>query len=246
MTHSFDTAIARQCGSILEAVILRHIEFWLRKNIANERHIHDGKVWTYSSINALCELFPEATAKQIRSAMEKLERNGYIQVGFYNSVPTDRTKWYTLTDKYFSICPDGQMELPKWANGITQTGECIYKDTYIKHIDINKDIIKSDDDFEKFWDMYDRKVAKPQCERMWSRLTKEQRAEIFERLPAYIAATPDKQYRMHPATYINPANRRWQDEIIARKNENITRNNEGDGNVNRNTVPNPIYDRSGF
>lgn len=36
--------------------------------------------------------------------------------------------------------------------------------------------------------------------------------EIFATLPNYIAATPDKQYRKNPDTYLN--NKSWQDEIL--------------------------------
>ena len=118
------------------------------------------------------------------------------------------------------IDDDGELSLLPTDNQVccspTNSSVAHQQTNIIKDNIVNKDIIKGDDDFEKFWTMYDRKVAKPHCQRMWAKLTKAQKAEIFERLPAYIAATPDKQYRMHPATYINPANKRWQDEIINR------------------------------
>lgn len=67
--------------------------------------------------------------------------------------------------------------------------------------------------FDTFWQLYDYKKAKPQAQKMWNRLTKAQQQEVIHSLPAYIASTPDKQYRMHPATYLNPNNERWKDEI---------------------------------
>lgn len=118
------------------------------------------------------------------------------------------------------IDDDGELSLTLANNQVccspTNSSVAHQQSNIIKDNIVNIDIINGDDDFEKFWDMYDRKVAKPHCQRMWAKLTKSDKAEIFERLPAYIAATPDKQYRMHPATYINPANKRWQDEIIDR------------------------------
>lgn len=110
----------------------------------------------------------------------------------------------------------------------TDNLSCTNRTNIINKEDNNKeiDIIKGDDEFEKFWNMYDRKVARPHCERMWAKLTKAQKAEIFERLPAYIQATPDKQFRMHPATYINPANKRWQDEIIQHEQSTINRGSD--------------------
>lgn len=87
----------------------------------------------------------------------------------------------------------------------------------INNKELNNGVIKArDEEFEKFWNLYDRKVGREQCIRMWGRLTKKDKEEILTKLPAYIQSTPDKQFRMHPATYINPANKRWQDEIISR------------------------------
>ena len=39
-----------------------------------------------------------------------------------------------------------------------------------------------------------------------------ERQEIFEALPAYIAATPDLIYRKNPQTWLN--GKHWKDEII--------------------------------
>lgn len=74
--------------------------------------------------------------------------------------------------------------------------------------------------FEDFWNKYDYKKAKPQALRMWKKLSLVQRMEVWDSLDAYLATTPDKQYRMHPATYINPANERWKDELTIRNNNN--------------------------
>lgn len=72
----------------------------------------------------------------------------------------------------------------------------------------------ADDEFEKFWKLYDKKVERTKCERLWSKLSKADKQKIFERLPEYIQNTPDKQYRKNPSTYLNPREKRWLDEII--------------------------------
>ena len=86
-------------SSINAAVLLWHIRFWVAKNKANEKHFYDGRYWTYNSVKAFSELFPEFTKSQISIALKKLEDCGAIVTGNYNSSPYDRTKWYALADE---------------------------------------------------------------------------------------------------------------------------------------------------
>ena len=116
--HSFDPMIAKQVG-VNAAVIYQNILWWAEKNAANGKHEHDGLWWTYNSITAFEELFPYMTAKQIRTALTKLEDDGLVAVGCYNKSQYDRTKWYS------PICPTGQMDLPIGANGFDQKGRPI-------------------------------------------------------------------------------------------------------------------------
>lgn len=103
--HSFSKTIARKCG-ILAAVIYQHIAFWVEKNAANERHAHEGRYWTYSSIAAFGKIFDYASPKQIRNAIDKLIDAGLVITGDFNQNRYDRTKWYTTTDDS-SIAPLG-------------------------------------------------------------------------------------------------------------------------------------------
>ena len=66
--------------------------------------------------------------------------------------------------------------------------------------------------FENFWNLYDKKEDKINCERKWSALTNKERTECIAKLPAYVNSTPDKQFRKNPATYLN--NKSWENEII--------------------------------
>ena len=49
----------------------------------------------------------------------------------------------------------------------------------------------------------------------------------MEHLPHYIKSTPDKQYRKHPATYLN--NQGWFDEIVISQNGAIDFDLDGTG-----------------
>lgn len=124
MQHHFDVDLAEKYG-ILEAVLLDNFCFWTVKNAANEVHIHDGRVWTYNSVKAFCEMMPYASPKQIRRALSHLEEDGLIVTGNFNNSPYDRTKWYALTDKAFFECHLGNFDLPSRANGEAEKGKPI-------------------------------------------------------------------------------------------------------------------------
>lgn len=72
----------------------------------------------------------------------------------------------------------------------------------------------SDPNFERFWDAYDLKTGRAAAWRAWRRL--ELSAALIDRIlgavPPYVAATPDKQFRKHPATWLN--GKCWDDEVI--------------------------------
>lgn len=116
--HSFDPDVAAKVG-LNAAVIYQNILWWAEKNAANGKHHHDGLWWTYNSISAFSDLFPYLTAKQIRTALDKLEQEGLIASGCFNKSSYDRTKWYAPT------CPIGNSDLPKKANEVAQNGKPI-------------------------------------------------------------------------------------------------------------------------
>lgn len=141
MTHSFDVDIAKKYG-VQEAIFVQNLYFWISKNKANGRHFHDGRHWTFNSINAWIELFPYFSKRQVERILKSLEDSGAILTGNYNASAYDRTKWYALTDDILSllesdkkencISQNGKMDLSERVNRNTQTVEPIP--------DINTDI----------------------------------------------------------------------------------------------------------
>ena len=124
MIHVFDTDVAKEYG-VNAAIILQNIAYWIMQNEANETNFYDGRYWTFNSKRAYGELFPYMTAKQIRTALEKLIEDGVLVTGNYNKLAYDRTAWYALTEKGKSICRIGQMEYPKKANALPPEGKPI-------------------------------------------------------------------------------------------------------------------------
>ena len=83
-----------------------------------------------------------------------------------------------------------------------------------KDTDTDTDTEKDNDKkttFVRFWNLYDKKVSRDKCEKIWAKLSEKDIEKIFETLPAFIASIKDKQFQPHPATYLNQ--KRWNDEI---------------------------------
>ena len=70
----------------------------------------------------------------------------------------------------------------------------------------------TNDRFAEFWDLYGKKTDSAKCKTKFARLTKTEIELLFEKLPAYIKSTPDKQYRKNPITWLN--GKCWNDEIM--------------------------------
>lgn len=131
--HCIDKGAAKQCG-VNGALLLWNFRYWIDENIANNRNFHDGRYWTYQSMDALCKTFDYLTVNQIRTAIDKLEKGGYIVKGNYNKSSYDRTTWYSITEAGYavfsdfratnapaeepnSICEETQMEAGNSTNG---------------------------------------------------------------------------------------------------------------------------------
>ena len=145
--HSFNHTAAIVFG-VEEAVLLNNIIFWLKKNQANKKHQHDGRTWTYNSMEAFSNQFRYLSFKQIRRCLDKLVSMGVLVKGNYNKVRYDKTTWYAVENEsildsdYYdfeawhnerkSLCPNGQtispngqLEKPKRAIRKAQTGKPI-------------------------------------------------------------------------------------------------------------------------
>ena len=121
MTYQFDTDIAALYG-VDESIMIANLQFWIRKNEANGKHFHDGRFWTYNSIEAFTKLFPFWTARQIRRILKSLEEKGVIVTGNYNTSAYDRTTWYAFGDSFLQ---KGQKHFTETSNGNDQSGKSV-------------------------------------------------------------------------------------------------------------------------
>ncbi len=103
-THSFNVGIATDYSPNM-ALWIGHLAFWTEKNFAHEKHIHDGLVWCFDTLDAICEYFPYFTRRQIETIINNSIQEGLVKRGNYNHTEYDRTCWYALTPKAYVYFP---------------------------------------------------------------------------------------------------------------------------------------------
>jgi len=130
MEHLFNVELAKQYG-VNAAIVIRHLQFWVIKNKSNEKHLHDGRTWTYCSIQAFTKIFPYWTTRQLRTVLDGLIDSGIILKGQYSPKGYDQTTWYAFQDeKTFVnsdkwICQFRQMDRSKLTNGLVRSDKPI-------------------------------------------------------------------------------------------------------------------------
>ncbi len=157
MNHSFDIEIASKYG-ILEAILLQDIYFWVKRNKENNINFHEGKYWTYNSIRAFSEMYPYASQKQIRTALNHLRKEGFLETGSFGENKFNHSLWYTITPEGLRVlafahkgesicdqeetticpqgqqtddfvCPDGEPDVPTGASDLYSNEIYIYSST---------------------------------------------------------------------------------------------------------------------
>ena len=90
-----DKKIAKAIG-LNQAMILQQVHYWLELNKKNKRNFHEGRHWTYNTINEWQEEFPFWSRETVKRAFNKLRELGLILVGNFNIYKMDRTLWYSI------------------------------------------------------------------------------------------------------------------------------------------------------
>ena len=136
MKHCFNVAIASDVG-VNAAIVFERMAFWIGHNKKAGKNFKDETFWTYNTIEEIAAQFDYLSAKQCRTAIDKLIQSEYIKTGNFNRHGYDRTRWYALTEKGESVILKSKKVVPLKANGKASEGETIpiKKQIKIKGID---------------------------------------------------------------------------------------------------------------
>lgn len=122
LTYQFKVQDAIDYKSSDIATLLSNFRFWLYKNLANEKNIRDGRVWTFNSIKAYQALFPWLSKGKIERILNKLTESGKLIKSNFNEKGYDRTTWYSLNEPDFVVKTD-ETELQPTDSLISQKQE---------------------------------------------------------------------------------------------------------------------------
>ena len=171
--------------------------------IAN--HLGDQGAWP--SISTLAR-YANASERSVKRDIQELVELGELKVELQNAP----TKTQYKTNLYWiTILPgvtDSASGVTDWVSrgdssgksGVTPVG------TQNINITIKEPSLKSDlESFDKFWNLYPKRVAKADALKAWKQATKKKTAgELIELAKAYSESKlPDQQYIPYPASWLN-------------------------------------------
>jgi hypothetical protein len=90
--------------------------------------------------------------------------------------------------------------------------EHVSNTTKVNKTKVNESKLNNTEDFEFFWETYNKKVDRVKCEKVWNKLTLDEINKITLSVKKYVDANPDSQFRKNPLTYLN--GKCFNDEIV--------------------------------
>jgi len=109
--HSFNIELAEKYG-MAEAVLIHHFQHWVTFNQRLKRNLHEGRTWTYQTLEEIAAHFPYWTPDQVRDILYKLEHGKprksklnkklfepVIKKGNFNKNKYDQTVWYAFNEE---------------------------------------------------------------------------------------------------------------------------------------------------
>lgn len=214
LNMSFNTSIAIKYG-VNESIFLNNLIFWISVNKANNSNFHDGKTWSYNSMDAFTRIFPFWSIGQIKRIIDSLKEYGVIVSGNYNQSPYNRTMWYALadesilfieksSDKTSIVCnqkmDENVLAFPNSDNKETLTDELPNTNTNINNTNTlvneplteepkRKSFVYDDQKFNELWNTYPNrdgvKGSKQEAYKKFTKLTVEQKDECLKAVINY-------------------------------------------------------------
>ena len=114
--------IAKECNSIICAILFHHILYWVEKNKKLEKMKKKNHTWVYQSYSQFEKRFNHMSRRQIIYNLDKLEEKDLIisTDKFSNSEEAGifkTTKWYTVTERGYEILGNDLEYVTKQING---------------------------------------------------------------------------------------------------------------------------------
>jgi len=236
-----------------EAIILQQIHYWISNEL--NRNVIGGRKWVYNSYKDWKKQFPFWGKNTIVRTIDSLENKKLLISGAFNKLPRDRTKWYTIDYESLKCLEVGNSSknddskeenadspiYPNWVVPFTQNGymhlpkmgKCNTKD-YLPEItkDLNVRNANFDNEFEEFWNCYDKKADKKKCGKAYVKLLTDKGVDLHDIIMNALSAQKKSRdaadalgiwqpFRKQPLTWLN--GNCWEDEVKTQEQLNEER-----------------------
>jgi hypothetical protein len=176
--------------------------------------------------------FMGCSSGTIHKMLERFEKWGLVEFSENRNLKRTTSNWFDIAylencesaegvqllntvQKVNRGCSKSERLGVQKVNGNCSKSEPIYKEDKDKEEIKRLKVIDLKIEFEKFWNLYSKKVEKKKSFAKWKKLTSEEKKQIFAHVPGYVKSTPNETYRKNPLTYLN--GECWNDEIILPK-----------------------------
>ncbi|MEG2341440.1 MAG: hypothetical protein RSB69_11915 [Odoribacter sp.] len=146
------------------------------------------------------------TIQKIRTSIKRLKSTGEI-----TNETTNKFRLITVCkyDSYQDL-NEPRKQTDQQAIQQTTNRQLTSDKQYKEYKEISN--VRFDDEFDVFWELYEKKRNREKCLKLWKNLSEKERTEIIDYIPKYKKAQPDKQFRKDPVTFLNQKS--WHDELI--------------------------------
>lgn len=111
--HTFDIALAVEFG-IERAILIHHLQHWVRFNRKRNKNLKEGKCWTYQSKADIAAHFPYLSYDSIRyhldilvNGSKELNLDPILLAKNFNKSAMDKTLWYAfINEDKFGVSED--------------------------------------------------------------------------------------------------------------------------------------------
>lgn len=241
-SHQFSTDAAKKVG-VNAAIIFGHLIFLHKANL-NRADSWDGfRYWIKKTARAFEAMYPYLSQKEIRGALDRLQKDGYIlSVAGLSENKFDRAKSFSIEQLGFDLYEIAAEErhvfacdkrangrLPKGKSDVTQRANAYSYNPY-KENNIGENA--NEYAFLDFWNDYDYKVgSKKKAQAAFEKLKPLEREQIRDTLAMYkvdtvtkeVTVGPWKKKRKEPEFYLS--GKMWEayaERLAAQKAENET------------------------
>ena len=225
MEHSFSISVARDF-SVGAAIIVRHLQYWILINRANNINQVHGKTWTYNTHKSLSEIFPYWTPPQIKRILRALVDGGVIEKGYHAENKWDKTTWYSFQDeeKWLgpSALPEAFIQTARADDSVSSRTRTLCKQ--VSTLSVTTDINTNKEETinipawinQDSWDAFvemRKQIKKPMSNRA-KRL-------LISKLEAHMADGHDPNQLLDEAEF-----RRWQSIYPPKQNQSLETTND--------------------